>query len=171
MKTLNWKRTDWTARNFIFTLGQEIIGQLTFYSSWNFNAVYTDKESKLKFTQKGFWNKEVVITKNEDKIGIIESGFFKHPTLKLKTGEIFTLSSNVWGRDVRWEKNIGEIVIKYEQTTFSAMGKGLIKIKDSLDIEIEKLLISSGLYIRQYIHKRAAVTIAIAIPIIVASNY
>jgi len=50
------------------------------------------------------------------------------------------------------------------------MGKGVIKLKDSLTLETERLLISSGLFIRQYIHKRAAVIVAIAIPIIAASN-
>ena len=170
MKTLNWRHTDWSARNFIFSIGQEIIGQLTFYSSWNFNAVYTDKETRLKFTQNGFWDRSVLITKDGEKIGEIKSGFFIHPTLRLATGEKYILSSNIWGRDVNWKTENGETIIKYEQASLSSMGKGLINLKDSLTLETEKLLIGSGLYIRQYIHKRAAVMVAIAIPIIVASN-
>jgi len=86
MRTLNWKHTDWNARNFIFSVGKEIIGQLTFYSSWNFNAVYTDKETKLRFAQNGFWDRNVLITKDGQKIGEIKSGFFIHPTLILTTG-------------------------------------------------------------------------------------
>ncbi|MCC5927797.1 MAG: hypothetical protein JJU28_01000 [Cyclobacteriaceae bacterium] len=170
MRTLNWCRTNWIARNFVFSIGQEIIGQLTFHSSWNFNAVYTDKETKIRFAQTGFWDRSVLITKDGEKIGIIKSGFFIHPTLTLVTGEKFILSSNIWGRDVNWKTKEGKTIIQYKQTTLSSMEKGIIKLNDSLTIDIEKLLISSGLFIRQYIHKRAALMIAIAIPIIVASN-
>jgi len=170
MKTLNWRHTDWSARHFIFSVGEEIIGQLTFYSSWNFNAEYTDKETKLRFSQKGVWNSNVLITREEERIGEIESGFFKHPTLRLTTGEKFILSANVWGRDVSWKSEKGETIINYEQATWSSMGKGRINLTDSLSPETEKLLISSGLYIRKFIHKRAAVVVAMAIPILAASN-
>ena len=170
MRTLNWRHTDWNARNFIFSVGQEIIGHLTFYSSWNFNALYTAKETKLRFAQNGFWDRKITITTDGQKIGHIKSGFFIHPTLILITGEKFILSSNVWGRNVNWKTENGETIIKYEQATMSSMGKGLINSKDSLTLETERLLISSGLYIRQYLHKRAAVIVAIAFPIIAASN-
>ena len=170
MKTLNWRHTDLSARNFIFSVGQEIIGQLTFHSTWKFNAVYTDKETNLRFVQNGFWDNDVLISKDDQKIGKIKCGFFIHPTLLLTTGEKFILSSNVWGRDVNWKTEKGETIIKYEQATLSSMGKGLITLKGSVNIEIEKLLICSGLFIRQYVHRRAAVIVAIGIPIIAASN-
>ena len=64
MKTLHWRHTDWNARRFIFSIGQEIIGQLSFNSPWNFNATYTDHKTNLLFIQKGYWNKDTTITRN-----------------------------------------------------------------------------------------------------------
>ncbi len=170
MKTLNWKHTDWNSRNFIFSIGNEIIGKLTFYSSWNYNAVYIDKETKLKFSQKSFWDRNVVITKDGKKIGEIDFRLFGNQTLMLATGERFMLSTNVWGRNVNWKNQKGETIIKYQQATMSSMGKGVVKLVDSLTNETEKLLISSGLFVRQLILKRVSVAAAIGIPIIVASN-
>lgn len=170
MKTINWRHTDWNARNFIFSIGQEIIGQLTFRSSWNFNAVYTDKETKLRFARKSFWDKNVFITKDEKTIGEIDFGFFGNQTLKLVTGERFTLSSNFWEQEVNWKTEKGETIIKYQQATMSSMGKGLISLKDSLTIETEKLLISSGLFARQLRHKRVVLIVVIMIPILAASR-
>lgn len=81
MKTLNWRHTDWFAKNFIFTMEQQIIGKLTFNSSWDFNALYTDTETKLKFTQKSFWNRDVLITKDGKPIGEILIGLFGQQSL------------------------------------------------------------------------------------------
>lgn len=53
----------------------------------------------------------------------------------------------------------------------SSMGKGKIDITDSLTIEIEKILISSGLFVRQLILKRVTLTIAIVVPILAASRH
>lgn len=170
MKTLNWRRTDWTARKFIFSIGQEILGELTFYSNWNLNAVYTDKEAKLKFAQKSFWNRNVLITKDEKQVGEIDFRVFRNQTLKLVTGERFILSTNVWGRNVNWQTETGETIVKYEYAPMSSMGKGLIILKDSLTIETEKLLISSGLFIKQLLVKQVALTVVIFVPIVAASN-
>lgn len=170
MKTLNWKHTNWTARNFIFTVGQEIIGQLTFTSSWNFNAVYTDKEANLKFAQKNFFDKDVVITKDGDSVGTIEFKLFGEQILKLPSGEKFTLSSSFWGKEVYWKNQDGETVIKYETATMSSMGKGLITLPSILKPETEKLLVASGLLARQIVHKRAALVVVIILPILAASR-
>jgi len=170
MKTLNWRHTDWSAKNFIFSIGQEIVGKLTFNSSWNFNAVYSDEDTNLKFTQKGFWNRDVQITKDGEAVGEIKFRLFGNQTLKLTTGEQFTLSSNAWGRNVTWKTQEGKTIIEYKQATMSSMGKGVVSFADSLTNETEKLLISSGLFVRQLIRKRVAITMAIAIPIIAAAN-
>jgi len=170
MKTLNWRHTGWNARNFIFSIGQEIIGQLTFNSYWNFNAVYTDKDMNLKFNQKSFWDRDAVITKDGVAIGEINFGLFATQTLKLVTGERFTLSTSFWEQEVFWKNEKGETIVKYQQATMSSMGKGLISLKDSLTIETEKLLISSGLFARQIRHKRAALIVVIMIPILAASR-
>lgn len=170
MKTLNWRHTDWSAKNFIFSIGQEIIGQLTFNSSWNFNAVYTDKETRVKFAQKSFWDRDVLITRDGKTIGEIHIGLFGEQALKLVTGERFTLSTSFWEKEAYWKNEKGETIVRYQQATMSSMGKGLISLKDSLTIEIEKLLISSGVFVRQLTHKRRAIAVAIVIPIIAAAS-
>jgi hypothetical protein len=170
MKTLTWKRTDWGARNFIFLIGQEIIGQLTFNNSWNLNAVYSDTETKLHFSQKKFWGKEVLITKDGKPSGAIEFKLFGVQVLKLPTGERFTLSSNFWGRDVNWKNEKGEAVITYHQSAITAAGKGLINLNESLKLETENLLISSGLFIRQVMLKRVILLLVIIIPALASSR-
>jgi len=170
MKTLNWRRANWLARNFILSIGQETIGQLTFNNSWNFNAVYTDKETNLKFARKSFWDSDVLITKDEKAIGEINFGLWGTQTLKLATGEKFTLSSNFWGQVVTWKNENGETIVKYQQATMSSMGKGLISLMDSLAIEKEKLLVSSGLFARQLMHRRIAVLMAAMIPIMASAS-
>jgi hypothetical protein len=170
MKTLNWRHTDWNARNFVFSLGQEVVGQLAFYSSWNFNAVYTDKDTRLTFSQKGILNRNVSITKDGNPVGEIDFSLFVDQTLKLTTGELFTLSTNVWGRDVNWKTKDGEVVVKYQQATLNSMGKGVVSVEDSLTDETAKVLVSSGLFVRQLIRKRVALTVVCMIPIIAASN-
>ena len=171
MKKLNWRHTDWNARNFVFLLGQEIIGQLSFNSTWNFNAVYTDKETRLKFTQKGFWDRRVSITRDGKEIGEIERVFFDKQTLTLITGEKYELVSNIWGRDLSWKNSAGETIIKYQQATMSSMGKGTITLTDSLTIEAGKMLVTSGLFIRQLILKRRTLIVMIFIPILAAFRH
>lgn len=170
MKTLNWKRTDWNGRSFIVSIGQEVIGQLTFNNTWNFNATYTDKHTQLKFAQKSFWDRDVSITEDGKMIGEIHSGLLGEKTLQLVTGEKFVISTSFWEQEVYWKTEKGETIVKYQQATMSSMGKGLISLNDSLTIETEKLLISSGLFIRQSTRKRVARTMAIMIPIIAASS-
>lgn len=170
MKTLNWRHTDWNGRNFIFSIGQEIIGQLTFNNFWNFNAVYTDKETKLKFSQKNFWDRGVIITKDGNTVGELDFGLFGVQTLKLVTGEKFTLSTSFWEQEVYWKTENGDTIIKYQQATMSSMGKGLVSLNDSLTIEAEKLLISCGLFARQARHKRTILFITIIVPILAASR-
>jgi hypothetical protein len=170
MKTLNWKRTDWNARNFILLVGQEIIGHLTFNNFWDFNAEYIEKETKLKFLKKSFWDRDVLITKDGKVVGEIDFGLFRPTSLKLTTGERFTLSSDFWEQEVYWKNEQGETIIKYQQATMSSMGKGTISLNDSLIVEIEKLLICSGIFARQIRRKRAAF-IVIIIPILAASSH
>ena len=170
MRTLNWRHTDWNARNFIFSIGQETIGQLTFHSSWNFNAVYTDKETRLKFSQKSFWDKDVLITKDGKAVGEINFRLFGTQTLRLVTGGSFTLSTSFWEQEAYWRTEKGDTIIKYQQATMSSMGKGLISLNDPLTIETEKLLVSSGLFARQARHKRIVLFMVFMIPILAASR-
>jgi hypothetical protein len=170
MKTLNWRHTDWSARNFIFSVGQEIIGQLTFNSYWNSNAVYTDKDTNLKFAQKSFWDGDVLVTKDGKAVAKIDFGLLGTQTLQLLSGEKFTLSTSFWEQEVYWKNAEGKTIIKYQQATMSSMGKGLISLNESVTIEMEKLLVGSGIFARQLRRKRAALIIVIMLPIITASR-
>jgi hypothetical protein len=171
MKTLNWRHTGWNARNFLFTIGQEITGQLTFNSFWNFHAVYTDKETNLKFSQKGFWDRGVLITKDGKTLGEIDFGLFGKQTLKLVTGERFNLSTSFWEQETLWKNEKGDIIVKYQQATMSSLGKGLISLNETLTIETEKLLVSGGLFIRKVMQKRRSLIVVIVILLSGASRH
>ena len=164
MKTLNWRHTDWLGKNFIFSIGQEIIGQLTF-NSWNMNAVYTDRDTTIKFVKKSFWSQDVFVTSDDKVVGEISFNLFKRQTLKMASGEKYILSTSFWEQEVYWKTEHGETIIKYRQATMSSMGKGLVSLKDTLSIETEKLLICSGLFTRQLIRKRLVLIMVIMIPI------
>jgi hypothetical protein len=170
MNTLNWRGTSWTARNFIFSIGDETIGQLTFGDHWSFNAAYTDKQTHLKFTQKSFWDRDVVVTSEGNTIGEIHSGPFSQQTLRLGNGERFSLSTSFWEQEAYWKTDKGETVVKYQQATMSSMGKGLITLEGNLGTEREILLVCSGLFARQMARKRIRRTAAIMIPMIAAAS-
>jgi hypothetical protein len=171
MKTLNWRHTDVSARIYVFQIGQEIIGQLRFNSYWNFNAVYADKETKLRFIESNdFLRRTVSITRDGKLIGKMRSGLFAKQTLELLNGEKYVLTSNLWGRDVRWENSKGEPIMKYQQATMASMEKGVINLKDTLTEETEKLLMSAGLFMRQLILKRILLIFLFLIPILAASK-
>jgi hypothetical protein len=170
MKILTWRHTDWNARNFVLSVGQEIIGQLTFNNFWNFNAVYVEKETKLTFLQKSFWDRGTLVIKDGKAVGEIDSGLFGLQSLKLTTGERFTLSCNFWGQEVYWKNEQGEIIIKYQIATMSSMGRGTISLDSSLTAETEKLLVCSGIFARQLKRKGAAFMIMM-IMILAASSH
>ena len=163
MKTLNWRHTGWNARNFLFTIGEEIIGQLTITRFWNFQAVYVDRDTKLTFSQKGFWNRDVLIAKDERILGEISFELFGRQTLVLATGEKFTLSTSFWEQEIFWKNEKGDTIVKYQQATMSSLGNGLITLTDNLTLETEKLLICSGLFIRKVMQKRRALVVIMVI--------
>ncbi|MDO6389773.1 hypothetical protein Q4E40_06520 [Pontibacter sp. BT731] len=170
MKTLNWRHTGWIAKDFIFAMEQQIIGYLTIDSSWNFKALYTDEETKLSFAQRSFWDRDVLITKDGVAIGEIHSGLFGQKTLALLSGEKFTISTSFWEQEAYWKTEQGNTIIRYRQAIMSGMGKGSIRIEKSLPIEAERLLISSGLFIRQMTRWRRARKMAVIILVIAAGS-
>jgi hypothetical protein len=170
MKTLTWQHTDWFEKHFIFKMEQQVIGQLIIDSSWNINAEYTDKETKLIFAQKSFWNRDVLITREGKMIGEIHIGLFGEQTLYVVTGEKFFLSTSLWEQEAYWKTEKGETVIKFQQMFMSSVGKGMINSQNTLTIEMEKLLISSGVFIRQLKRKQTAAIVAVMIPIIASAS-
>ncbi|MDZ4716798.1 MAG: hypothetical protein SH819_15135 [Cytophagales bacterium] len=170
MKTFTWKHTGWSAKHYIFSMGEQIIGQLTFLNSWNSNALYTDNETEFKFAQKSFWDRDVLITKDEKTIGEIHSGLFGEKKLTLATGETYFLSTSFWEQEVYWKTEKGETIIRYKQAAMSSLAKGSISLTDTLPRQTEKLLISGGIFIRKMTRKRIALTVAVGIPILAAAS-
>jgi hypothetical protein len=171
MKTLNWRHTGWSARNFVVSVGRELVGQLTFDNSWNFNAVYTDKETRLVFAQKGFWNLDVSVSRDGQPIGEIRNDFFfGRQTLQLATGETYVLTSNAWGRNLNWKTAEGKPLVYYDQATLGSGGWGTIRLSESLTVDTEKLLVSTGIFGRQLLQRRLARVVLVMIPVIAASQ-
>lgn len=170
MTALHWKQTDWFAQHFIFSVEQDMIGKLDFYSAWNFNAVYEDKDTHLKFTRKNFWNANILITQDEALIGEIDFGFFGSESLILASGETYKLSSNLWGGDAKWKTESGEAIVTFKPSSWISMRKGIIKPVAYLPYDTAKLLMSSGVFMRLLRQKLLALTLGILIPVIVGSN-
>lgn len=170
MKILTWKHTDWFARNFQLAIEDQTIGQLSFTNSWNINALYSDNQINLEFAQKSFWDRDVLVTKAGETLGEISSGLFGTSSLKLANKEKYSLSTSFWEQEVFWKTPQGETIIKYQQATMSSMAKGVISVNKELPLDTEKLLISSGLFIRQLARKRAAVVAVICLMIVAAAN-
>lgn len=149
MKTLNWRAIDLNSRNLILSAGHEVVGQLSFISYWNSDAVYSDKESEFMFNSKGIFKNDILISKKGQPIGELNFRFFGDHTLTLSSGEKFILSSSPWGRDVNWKSASGEVIVHYQQTSAFSTRQGFVNVKDSLDSGLQKLLTSSGLFARQ----------------------
>jgi hypothetical protein len=166
MKTLSWKHTDWFGKTFIFFMGQEMIGQLTFQDFFNFRAAYTNRETNFNFATKSFWDRDVVISKDGKAIGEIQHGLFGEQRLKLTSGEKFVLSTSFWEQEAYWKNERGQTIIRYRQAAMSAMGKGVISLDATLTEETESLLISSGLFARQMRRKRVTFVVLVTIPVL-----
>ena len=170
MRTLNWNNTGWFEKNFTFTKEQQVVGQLSFSNVWSFNATYSDEHTQLNFAQKSFWDRDVLVTKHGETIGEINNGVFGEKTLKLVTGERFFMSTSLWEQEVYWKTEKGETIIQYQQALMSSMKKGSISFKESLPIDTEALLISSGLFIRKMTRRRRMRTMIVMILAITAGN-
>ena len=170
MKTVHWKRANWLATRFVFDLEQQAVGHLLFPSSWNFDAVYTDRDTQLRFAQRSFWTGDVSITQQGEPIGTIRFGVLGGQSLTLVTGERFRLSTGFWQQAASWQKENGETVIRYEQAALGSSGKGIVCSPDALPPALETLLLSSGVYVRQLNQKRTAVMVAIVMPLIAGAN-
>jgi hypothetical protein len=169
MRTLQWRHTDWTARKFVFQVGPDTIGQLSFNNYWNLNAIYVDSETSIKFSQKSFFDDAVVVTQNEKVIGTLSCGFMRQ-SLRLTNGERYDLVSNFLGRDVKWKNQRGEELIKYHQATLSTMGRGTIHTSSTLSRETEILMISGGLFIKQLMLKRMLIVMVAMFPAFIAAR-
>jgi hypothetical protein len=170
MNTLQWRHTDWTGRNFIFWLNEKVIGELTFKSSWDLNAVYQSQQAQLKFIVTGFWKNRILIMRGNEKLGEIKNGFSGKQTLTLVNGKSYVLTSGFWGRSAQWSNLNGEILIKYTTASIRSMGKGTIIVSHNLAADEKELLVSTGLFARQMLLKMAVMVLIIMIPAMSAAS-
>jgi len=155
----------------MFLMDQATIGELSFYGSWHFNAVYTDRETHLKFARKSFWDNDIRITQGGQIMGTLHKLFFGQQVLTLPSGERFTLSTSFWEQEVYWRNENGNTVIRYQQATMSSMGKGSISVQDTLPMDTQRVLMAGGLFARHLRRKKASLLVAFFFPMMIALRH
>lgn len=160
MKTFTWQRLNWWATRFLVALEPHPVGQLRFPSSWNWDAEYTDADATLRFTQPSAWNSDVRVTQGEVTVGTIRGGWFGSPSLTLASGECFVLATSTWQQEAAWKTADGAILVTFQQATWSARSTGAVPAPDALPPDLERLLVSSGIFLGQLRQKRTALIFA-----------
>jgi hypothetical protein len=145
METITWKNSDLSGRNFDFEAGNNIIGKLTRLSELSCNATYVTDKDKIQFQRVGFLDNKILIKKNGVYIGEIGNRLIGQTSLKLKSGQVFRLASNLVGRNLKWVDSNGLPIVEYSFATLKTMRKGSIKTSDSISIDVKEVLLSSGL--------------------------
>jgi len=164
MKTLNLKSTSWTARNFIFGLGQEIIGRLSFQSGFRYKASYEEKNLSYQFASPSFWGSSIDVLSSGKKIATLKQKWFKD-YITLATGETFTFRSSFGGRKQWWATAQGKEIVQFTSPTFNSLGRSTITIDDDLSTDTSTLLMSSGIVVRQLRVQRVLLFVVL-IPVI-----
>jgi len=154
--TFDWTLKDLTARNFLIAFNKEPVGQLSFNDMWTFNASYETGSSAIRFVETGFFRQRVSVKSQQREIGKLDLNVFGTTTLQLEGGKIFTLTTNFFGRNMKWKNDQGDIVVELNQPTLRDLGRGTILTDAKLDKEVTDLLSASGLYISNLTSKRIA---------------
>ncbi len=145
METITWKNSDLTGKRFDFESSTQPIGTLTVSNELGADALFTTDNDRLQFSRAGFWDNKILIKKNGQLIGEIKNQLFGATHLKLKSGTTFRLSSNLIGRNLKWLSAKGHPTVEYKMATLTSMGKGFIKVDDSLSSNDKEILLSAGL--------------------------
>jgi hypothetical protein len=158
MYTIRWKSKDWRGRKLLFTNSAGETGFLHFNNAWNLNAVFQMKKVELLFTEKGFWKKTVHIEANSVEIGQVENRHTTSKILRLNSGKMFELTTNFWGRNLRWKDLNGEIIASYiPGFSLVSMGKGEIQFNEELPEDMMLIMAGTGLFLKLNSIKKAAV--------------
>jgi hypothetical protein len=145
METITWKNSDLSGRNFDFEAGNTIVGKLTRLSELSSNATYVTDKDEIQFQRVGFLDNKILIKKNGVYIGEIGNRLIGQTSLKLKSGQVFRLASNLVGRNLKWVDSNGLPIVEYSFATLKTMRKGSVKTSDSISIDAKEVLLSSGL--------------------------
>ena len=145
METITWKNSDLKGNKFDFEIGNQSLGTLTLLSPLSSNASFDNKQEQIIFKRVGFWDNKVILKRNNEFVGEIGNGLVGQTFLKLKSGKIYKLSSNLIGRNLKWIDSNGIAVVEYSFATLKTMRKGFITTSDSIDTAEKAILVSSGL--------------------------
>jgi hypothetical protein len=145
METITWKNSDLSGKRFDFETNTELLGTLTVLSELSSNALFTTDNDRLQFSRVGFLDNKVLIKKNGQLIGEIKNRLLGQTYIELKNGNKFRLSSNLFGRNLKWLGAKGEPIIEYKMATMNSMRKGFIKVGDSSTNDDKEILLSAGL--------------------------
>ncbi len=154
--TFDWTVKDWSAKTFLISLNRQTVGTLLFNDLWTFNASYETDNATINFKETGYFKESIEIRKQDRPIGKIDYKVFGRKCLSLNSGQTFNLSTNFWGRNLKWINEKGENVLELKQPTLKDLGRGTILTDTDLDKELNDLLISSGLYISNLTSKKIA---------------
>ena len=152
--TFDWRLKDMTARTFLIGFNKEPVGQLSFNDMWTFNASYETGSSAIRFVETGFFRQRLSVKRQQKEIGTIDLKFFGTTTFTLEDRRVFTLTTNIFGRNMKWKNAQGDIVVELNQPTLRDLGRGTILTDARLDKEATDLLSASGLYISNLTSKR-----------------
>lgn len=150
METITWKNSDFSALRFDFQSNAESLGTLTMFGELSSNACFSTEHNDFEFTRVGYWDSKVLIKQNGHLIGEIKNRLLGQSYIQLNKGNKFRLSSNLFGRNLKWIDMKGQPIIEYKMATLNSMRKGFIKIGDSLTKNEKQILLSAGLIARTF---------------------
>lgn len=145
METITWKNSDLSGLNWEFENNSFRIGKMMILSGLGFNAKFITDKSIFHFKRVGFWDDKILIIKDRKYVGEIENKILGTTHIKLDTGQIFKVSSNLFNRNLKCVNLKGQTIIKYKMATLSSMRKGYIEISKSLTDDEREILSASGL--------------------------
>ena len=148
IKTFYWYPAHWASRDLYIADEEEVVAQMTFPSFWNFDTVYTDRYMEMEIRQAGFFRNRIEIIRNDTVLGEMNGGFWGNRVITLINGHSYWLDRSLWSSEVHWKSESGEIQMTFHQPVFSSPRKGTIYAKDDLPYEIERVLLSVGVFHR-----------------------
>ncbi len=145
METITWKNSNLSGNTLDFEIGNQSLGTLTLLNPLSSNASFDSEKEQISFKRVDFLDNKVILKKNNEFVGEIGNRLLGRTFLKLKSGKTYKLSSNLVGRNLKWNDSNGIAVVEYSFATLKSMRKGFITTSDSIDTTEKDILINSGL--------------------------
>lgn len=145
METLIWENSDLSGRRFEFAKDNLSAGSFIILSEISSTARFNSGGDQITYYKNNFWEDTVFIKKNNQLIGTITRQLFGRIYLNLNRERIFQLSTNFFGRNLKWLNQDGKPVVAYQMATLKSMRKGFVYMDDSLSKDEKEVLLSAGL--------------------------